>query len=63
FLFKPFSKSKISTQPTNGEASTGLGLWIVSEMMKIQNGQVGMYNDVEGGACFWVELPLAPDNN
>lgn len=61
FLFKPFSKSKISTQPTDGEASTGLGLWIVSEMMKIQNGHVGMHNDPDGGACFWIELPLAPD--
>lgn len=62
YLFKPFSKSKISTEPTAGEASTGLGLWIVAEMMKIQKGDVGMYNDPEGGACFWIELPLAPDN-
>ncbi|MEO1287240.1 MAG: hybrid sensor histidine kinase/response regulator [Chloroflexota bacterium] len=61
YLFKPFSKSKISTEPTAGEASTGLGLWIVAEMMKIQKGDVGMYNDPEGGACFWIELPLAPD--
>lgn len=58
YLFKPFSKSKISTEPTAGEASTGLGLWIVAEMMKIQNGRVGMHNDPDGGACFWIELPL-----
>lgn len=60
FLFKPFSKANISTQPTDGEASTGLGLWIVSEMMQIQNGNVGMENAEDGGACFWIELPLAP---
>ncbi len=63
YLFKPFSKSNISTQPTDGEASTGLGLWIVSEMMKIQNGSVGMANAEDGGACFWVELPLAPEES
>jgi two-component system sensor histidine kinase/response regulator len=59
FLFKPFSKHAISTQPTAGEASTGLGLWIVYEMMRLQAGSVGMYNHPEGGACFWIELPLA----
>jgi two-component system, sensor histidine kinase and response regulator len=59
FLFKPFSKHEISTQPTDGESSTGLGLWIVHEMMRLQAGTVGMYNHPEGGACFWIELPLA----
>jgi two-component system sensor histidine kinase/response regulator len=59
FLFKPFSKHAISTQPTAGEASTGLGLWIVYEMMRLQSGNVGMYNHPEGGACFWIELPGA----
>lgn len=63
FLFKPFSKANISTQPTDGEASTGLGLWIVSEMMKIQSGSVGMENAEDGGACFWIELPLAPQTS
>ena len=61
YLFKPFSKTHISTEPTAGEASTGLGLWIVSEMMAIQNGRVGMENAEGNGACFWVELPLAPE--
>lgn len=63
YLFKPFSKANISTQPTDGEASTGLGLWIVSEMMKIQSGKVGMENAEDGGACFWIELPLAPETS
>lgn len=60
FLFKPFSKHNISTQPTAGESSTGLGLWIVYEMLRLQDGAVGMYNHAEGGAVFWLELPLAP---
>lgn len=61
YLFKPFSKEHISTEPTDGEASTGLGLWIVSEMINIQGGRVGMLNTDNYGACFWVELPLAPE--
>ncbi|GAB5493258.1 MAG: hypothetical protein Phog2KO_34730 [Phototrophicaceae bacterium] len=63
YLFKPFSKEHISTEPTDGEASTGLGLWIVSEMINIQGGRVGMLNTDNYGACFWVELPLAPEES
>src|SRR5690606_31309970 len=63
YLFKPFSKAYISTEPTDGEASTGLGLWIVSEMIAIQNGRVGMQNYEDKGACFWLELPLAPEQS
>lgn len=59
FLFRPFSRDNISTQPTGGEASTGLGLWIVHELMWLQGGRVGMYNMEGAGACFWIELPLA----
>lgn len=57
-LFKPFSKDKISTKPTAGESSTGLGLWIVYEMVRLQDGRVGAENLSEGGCCFWIELPL-----
>lgn len=62
FLFKPFSKSKISTQPTAGEESTGLGLWIVAEMLALMDGAYGFFNndEDEGGACFWIELPGPP---
>lgn len=63
YLFKPFSRDLISTQPTAGESSTGLGLWIVQEMMYLQGGHVGMYNATGAGACFWIELPLANEND
>ena len=63
YLFKPFSKEHISTEPTAGETSTGLGLWIVSEMTAIQGGRVGMHNTDNYGACFWIELPLAPEQS
>jgi signal transduction histidine kinase len=57
-LFSPFSKNLISTQPTNGESSTGLGLWIAAEMMRLQGGRIGMDSPDTGGCCFWMELPL-----
>jgi hypothetical protein len=28
-------------------------------MMRLQEGTAGMYNHPEGGAVFWIELPLA----
>ncbi|MCI0709331.1 MAG: response regulator [Chloroflexi bacterium] len=59
YLFQPFNRHKISTEPTNGETSTGLGLWIVKEMMALQAGQVGVECPATGGSIFWVELPLA----
>ncbi len=61
FLFQAFSKHHISTQPTAGESSTGLGLWIAAEMMRVQNGAIGMDSPQEGGCCFWIELPLADE--
>lgn len=60
FLFQPFAKNKISTKPTAGEGSTGLGLWIVYEMMRLQDGHVGLDTPAEGGCRFWIELPIAP---
>jgi two-component system, sensor histidine kinase and response regulator len=61
YLFKPFSRDDISTQATDGESSTGLGLWIAYEMMWLQGGRIGMYNVDGAGACFWIELPLLAD--
>lgn len=54
YLFQPFSE--ISTKPTGGEPSTGLGLWIVSEMMRLQDGRVGV-DHLETGSRFWIEAP------
>lgn len=55
-LFQPFSR--LSTCPTAGEDSTGLGLWIVKEMIEIQNGTVGLNTTYTDGADFWIRLPL-----
>lgn len=56
-LFTMFSK--LSTRPTAGEASTGLGLWIVKELTRLQGGRAGVDHPAEGGSVFWVELPAA----
>lgn len=54
-LFEPFSK--LSPRPTGGESSTGLGLWIVKELVTLQNGVVGVDFPDVGGSCFWIDLP------
>jgi two-component system sensor histidine kinase/response regulator len=54
-LFEPFSK--LSTRPTAGETSTGLGLWIVKELVHMHKGRTGADFPVGGGSVFWVEIP------
>lgn len=56
-LFKEFSK--LSTRPTAGEHSSGLGLWIVKQMVILQGGDVGVDCPTEGGSIFWIEFPHA----
>ncbi len=62
-LFQEFAR--ISTRPTGGEDSTGLGLWIVRHLATHQNGQVGADFPDEGGSVFWVQLPSVdhPDSS
>ncbi len=60
-LFQPFSQ--ISNKPTAGEASTGLGLWIVREMVHAQNGEIGVHFPPEGGSQFWVQLPAVTQSD
>jgi signal transduction histidine kinase len=54
-LFTQFGR--LSTRPTGGESSTGLGLWIVKHLITIQGGRVGVDSTPGGGSTFWVELP------
>lgn len=56
-LFTQFGK--LSTRPTAGESSTGLGLWIVKHLATLQGGQVGVECPPDGGSIFWVTMPLA----
>jgi two-component system, sensor histidine kinase and response regulator len=56
-LFTQFGK--LSTRPTGGEASTGLGLWIVKHLISLQGGETGFECPPEGGSIFWIRMPLA----
>ncbi|RYD19078.1 MAG: hybrid sensor histidine kinase/response regulator [Verrucomicrobiaceae bacterium] len=56
-LFQKFTR--LSARPTAGEASTGLGLHIVHELVKAMQGSVIYQTSPTGGACFSVRLPLA----
>lgn len=58
-LFGQFQR--LSAQPTAGESSTGLGLFIVKQIVELHEGKV--WAESEGrdkGATFFVELPAAP---
>lgn len=54
-LFTEFGK--LSTRPTGNESSTGLGLWIVKQMVDMMDGEVGATCPDSGGSIFWVKLP------
>lgn len=54
-LFQAFGK--LSPRPTAGESSTGLGLWIVKQLIELQNGQIGVDCPPEGGSIFWFTIP------
>jgi signal transduction histidine kinase len=54
-LFRQFSR--LSSRPTGGESSSGLGLYIVKTMADKLGGSVGVDSDPGQGSCFWVELP------
>ena len=56
-LFTQFGR--LSTRPTGGESSTGLGLWIVKHLVTVQHGHVGVMCPPEGGSLFWIEMPAA----
>ncbi len=55
-LFEKYSK--LSTKPTAGEDSNGLGLSIVRKYVTVLGGEVWQENRPEGGSVFKIKLPL-----
>ena len=55
-LFGKFAR--LSSRPTGGEHSTGLGLSIVKKMVEAMNGRVWCESEPGKGATFIVEMPL-----
>jgi two-component system sensor histidine kinase/response regulator len=56
-LFTQFGK--LSPRPTEGESSSGLGLWIVKHLVSLQGGSVGVECPPDGGSMFWIRMPAA----
>jgi signal transduction histidine kinase len=56
-LFQRFSK--ISTEPTDGESSTGLGLALAKQQARAMGGNLWYEPREGGGSVFTLELPLA----
>ncbi len=54
-LFTQFGR--LSNRPTDGETSTGLGLWIAKHLTTLQGGDIGVDSPQDGGSIFWIELP------
>lgn len=53
-LFQPFSR--LSSKPTAGESSHGLGLWIAKQLIDLQHGDIGATFPA-AGSVFWVDIP------
>jgi signal transduction histidine kinase len=48
----------ISTRPTAGEQSTGLGLAIAKQIIKLHNGEIGVKSIQNQGSNFYFSLPI-----
>ena len=59
-MFQKFTR--LSARPTGGEASTGLGLHIVQELISAMHGSVSYQKSRWGGASFSLKLPLAGES-
>ncbi|MEV7802221.1 HAMP domain-containing sensor histidine kinase [Microbispora sp. NPDC088329] len=51
---------QLTSESLRGDTGAGLGLSIVREIVKTHNGSVWVEPSPSGGACFVVQLPLAP---
>lgn len=57
-LFQDFVQLAAPTASNEVGSGTGLGLAIASQLAALMGGRIGCNSPPEGGALFWVELPL-----
>jgi PAS domain S-box-containing protein len=57
-LFVPFER--LGAERTDVEG-TGLGLALSKRLLEMMRGSIGVENNPDRGATFWMELPLVPD--
>ena len=57
-LFVPFER--LGAEQT-GVEGTGLGLAVSKRLVEMMKGSIGVENNPDRGATFWMELPLVPD--
>ncbi|MBC9175359.1 ATP-binding protein [Pseudoroseomonas ludipueritiae] len=57
-LFQDFVQLAAPTTGNDVGTGTGLGLAIASQLAALMGGRIGCDSPPEGGALFWVELPL-----
>ena len=58
-LFQKFTK--LTSQPTGGESSSGLGLSIAKKMTESMGGTIGCRSQLGTGSTFFIELPIAQE--
>jgi len=58
-LFSKFQT--LSSKPTGGEQSTGLGLSIVKKYVEAMEGHIWCESEFEKGSTFYVEFPVEPN--
>ena len=57
-LFKSFEHNKISSKPTAGEKSSGLGLAICKKIIEAHHGEIGVDSAPGRGSTFWFSVPM-----
>jgi two-component system, sensor histidine kinase and response regulator len=59
-MFQHFQR--LSTKPTGGESSTGLGLAIAKKMVDAHNGILGVKSSLGNGSKFFLQIPMEMKN-